>query len=313
LFNSERPSAISALSWPVRSREGLRSGRSRIDQPPQQTHVEAHEVHIQRVNHHRREIFGVRQPLSKAADTTLGIVGILIVVVVWCVLTYGHFVRPLFLPTPTVMWESVQELDHKHWLFPAIVHSTWRVTQALFWVVLIGIPIGILMGAFAPADALLRKLLSGGKSVPTTGIAGLIILWFSIGETAKIVYLFIGAIFYMVILVRSAVMNVNEAYLKVALDLNATRTQIITRVLLPGALPAIWDAIAVCNGIMWTYIVLAEFINSSEDSLGLGYLLMIGSRTEEPGIVFSTLIIVAIISSASDWLMQSIRRRYINW
>jgi len=201
----------------------------------------------------------VRQPLSQTADAILGFVGILVVVIVWCVLTYGHYVRPLFLPTPTAMWQSVQELDAKRWLVPAIVRSTWRVAQSLFWVALIGIPIGVLMGAFAPADALLRKLVSGGKSIPTTGIAGLIILWFSIGESAKIVYLFIGAIFYMIILVRSAVLSVNEAYLKVALDLNASRTQIITRVLLPGALPAIWEALAVCNGIMWTYIVLAEF------------------------------------------------------
>ena len=73
----------------------------------------------------------------------------------------------------------------------------------------------------------------------------------------------------MVILVRSAVLSVNESYVKVALDLNASRSQIIRRILLPGALPAIWDALAVCNGIMWTYIVLAEFINSSEDQLAL--------------------------------------------
>jgi NitT/TauT family transport system permease protein len=211
------------------------------------------------------------------------------------------------------MWNSVQEFDAKGWLVPAIVRSTWRVTQSLFWVALIGIPIGILMGAFAPADALLRKLVSGGKSVPTTGIAGLIILWFSIGESAKIVYLFLGSIFYMVILVRSAVLSVNESYLKVALDLNATPSQMIVRVLLPGALPAIWDALAVCNGIMWTYIVLAEFINSSEDQLGLGYLLMIGSRTQDSGKVFSTLIIVAVISSATDWVMRSVRTRYLNW
>jgi len=265
------------------------------------------------MGHGRRAIFGVRQPLSHSADLSIGILGIGLIVIAWCVVTYGHMVRPLFLPTPTAMWQGVQDYDAKGWLVPAIVRSTWRVTQALFWVALIGIPIGVLMGAFAPADALLRKLVSGAKSVPTTGIAGLIILWFSIGETAKIVYLFIGAIFYMIILVRSAVLNVNEAYLKVALDLNATRTQIITKVLLPGALPSIWDALAVCNGIMWTYIVLAEFINSNEESLGLGYLLQIGSRTQDPGKVFSTLIIVAIISSASDWVMQSIRKRYFNW
>ena len=261
----------------------------------------------------RVSIFGVRQPLKPTTDLAIGLAGISVLVAVWCYLTYGGHIKPLFLPTPTAMWDSVREFDSRGWLFPAIVRSTLRVVKSLALATAIGLPIGLLMGAFAPFDALLRKLINGGKSIPTTGIAGLIVLWFSIGETAKIVFLFLGAIFYMIILVRSAVLSVNEDYIKVALDIGASKAEIIWKVLLPGALPAIWDAIAVCSGIMWTYIVLAEFINSSEQELGLGYLLYIGSRTEDSGKVFSTLIIVAIISSASDWIMQSIRRRFFNW
>ena len=67
---------------------------------------------------------------------------------------------------------------------------------------------------------------------------------------------------------------------RVGLDIGANRWQIMRRVLLPGALPQIWDAIAVCNGIMWTYIVLAEYINSTEENLGLGYLLNIVQHTQ---------------------------------
>lgn len=142
---------------------------------------------------------------------------------------------------------------------------------------------------------------------------GLIVLWFSIEERAKIVFLFLGAIFYMIILVKNAVLSVNDDYLRVALDLGANRRQVIGRVLLPAALPHIWDAIAVCNGIMWTYIVLAEFINSNEEQLGLGYLLYIGSRTQVSGKVFATLIIIAMISSLTDFLFQAVRKRFLNW
>jgi ABC-type nitrate/sulfonate/bicarbonate transport system permease component len=150
-------------------------------------------------------------------------------------------------------------------------------------------------------------------SIPTTGIVGLIVLWFSIEEKAKIVFLFLGSIFYMITLVKNAIQHVNDDYVRVALDLGANRWQTISRVLLPGALPQIWDAVVVCNGIMWTYIVLAEFINSSEDQLGLGYLLQIGSRGNSSGKVFGTLIIIAAISSASAFLFQQVRKRFLNW
>jgi ABC-type nitrate/sulfonate/bicarbonate transport system permease component len=258
-------------------------------------------------------MFGIRKKLTPQMDIALSVGGMLFVLLVWCIVTYGGYVKPIFLPTPTGIFEGFGELHQKGWLFPAILRSTWRVTQALLLVIAIGVPVGLLMGAFPAVDALLRPLINGGKSVPTTGIVGLIVLWFSIEEKAKIVFLFLGAIFYMVILVKNAVQSVPEEYVRVATDVGASPFQLAQRVLIPGALPQIWDAIAVCNGIMWTYIVLAEFINSSEESLGLGFLLSTSSRTNEPGQVFAVLIVIAVISSVTDWALQWVRRRYLNW
>ncbi|HEY3268470.1 MAG TPA: ABC transporter permease subunit [Armatimonadota bacterium] len=244
---------------------------------------------------------------------SVGLAGIAVVAALWCALTYGHVIKPLFLPSPSMIWEGAVQFHQRGWLLPAIWRSTWRVTESLFLVIGVGVPVGVLMGAFAPVDAFLRKIINGAKSVPTTGVAGLIVLWFSIEERAKIIFLFLGAIFYMIILVKNAVTSVNEDFVKVALDLGASRWQITRRVILPAALPQIWDAIAVCNGIMWTYIVLAEFINSNQEQLGLGYLLQIGSRTQESGEVFATLIVIALISSTTDWLFQTVRKRYLAW
>jgi NitT/TauT family transport system permease protein len=258
-------------------------------------------------------LFRVRGKLTPSVDFGIGIAGILAVVVIWCWLTYGGHIKPFFLPTPTAIWESYLEFIDRQWLVKAILGSTFRVLQSLLLVIAIGIPLGILMGAFAPVDAFLRKLVNSGKSVPTTGIVGLIVLWFGIEERAKIVFLFLGAIFYMILLVRSAVLSVSDEYIKVAHDIGAGSGQIIRKVLLPGALPQIWDAIAVCSGIMWTYIVLAEYINGNEEQMGLGYLLNIGSRTQDSGKVFGVLLLVAIISALTDYILGWIRRRYLNW
>lgn len=255
----------------------------------------------------------VREPISRRSDLAIGVAGISLLVVIWCSLTYGGFISPVFLPTPTRIYRGLVEFNHRNWLVPAIWRSFWRVTKSLMLVVLAGVPLGVLMGTFTPVDAFLRKIINGAKSIPTTGIVGLIVVWFSIEERAKIVFLFIGAIFYMIILVKNAVLKVPEDYVRVALDLGAKRWQIIWRVLLPGAMPQIWDALAVCNGIMWTYIVLAEFINSNEEQLGLGYLLQIGSRAQDSGKVFGTLAVIAVISSATDYVLLMARRRFFDW
>ncbi len=257
--------------------------------------------------------FQIDRKISSRTDLILGLAGIGVLILIWSMATYGGWVRPLFLPTPSGIWEGVVDFHQRGWLLSAIGRSFWRVTQSLGWVILFGVPIGLIMGAFPQVDAFLRKIINGAKSVPTTGLVGLIVLWFSVEERAKIIFLFLGAIFYMIVLVKSAVTSINEDYLRVALDVGANRWQMIRHVLLPGSLPHIWEAVIVCNSIMWTYIVLAEFINSNEEQLGLGYLLYIGSRTQESGKVFATLILIAMISSLTDWLLSVIRKRYLNW
>ncbi len=256
---------------------------------------------------------GVRGRISPRVDLLIGLGVLALVAACWCYVTYAGRVPALFLPTPTGIWQGLARFHERGWLIPAIVRSTLRVAKALCLVIGVGLPIGVLMGTFPVVDAALRKIVNGAKSIPTTGIMGLIILWFSIEERAKIIFLFIGAIFYMIILVKNAVQNVPDEYVRVATDIGASPWQIVSRVLLPGALPQIWDAIAVCNGIMWTYIVLAEFINGNEEQLGLGYLLQIGTRTNESGSVFAVLIVIAIISSLTDWLFLAVRRRYLRW
>jgi len=260
-----------------------------------------------------KKLFEIRGKLSPRVDFTIGIAFLAVLIVIWCVLTYGKMVRPVFLPSPTDIFDGFKDFQRNDWIIPAILKSTIRVCMGLVLVVLIGVPVGILMGSIPFFDAMLRKLVNGGKSVPTTGLVGLVVLWFSVDEKAKIVFLFIGAIFYIIVLCRQAIQSVSEDYVKVALDLGATRFQLIRRVLLPGALPQIWDAIAVCCGIMWTYIVLAEYINSSEEQIGLGFLLLIGSRTQDSGKVYLTLIIVAIISAVTDWLFGIVKRRFFFW
>ncbi|MBI5707701.1 MAG: ABC transporter permease [Armatimonadetes bacterium] len=260
-----------------------------------------------------KDFLAVRGKLTPRVDLMIGMLGVLMLGLLWSAATYGGYVKPLFLPTPSAVWEALAEYHHKDWLLPAILRSTFRVVQALGLVILVGVPLGLLMGAFAPIDALFRKVVNGAKSVPTTGLVGLIVLWFSVEEKAKIVFLFLGALFYMIVLVRQAVLAVSQDYVNVALDIGAKRRQVLGKVLLPGALPQIWEAVAVCNGIMWTYIVLAEFINNSEEQLGLGYLLYVGSRTQDSGKVFATLIVVGIISAITDWAFLIARRRLFPW
>jgi len=257
--------------------------------------------------------FSIRDQLPAHIDALLGFMGILVFVALWCLFSYGNLVSRFALPTPTSIVQTFIRLYESGQLLMPIWRSLWRVLRALFFVILIGVPIGMLMGAFAPIDAFLRKIINGAKAVPITGLTALVTIWMGLEERGKVFYIFLGAVFYMIILVKNAIVCVNEEYTKVALDLGANRKQIVWRVLFLGALPQIWEAVAVCSGIMWTYIVLAEFLNSSAANQGLGGVLQNGLRLSEPPQVYCMLIVIAVISSLTDFVLQLIRKRFFNW
>ena len=261
--------------------------------------------------------FAIRGPLDARTDLLFGGIGVGVLIALWCLLTYGGFVRPLFLPSPSGIWKDMVSLQtnphHDPWLVPSIWRSFWRVTRALFLVIVVGVPIGVTIGAFPQLDAFVRKIINGGKAVPISGMLGLTTLWFGFQEQGMVIFIFLGALFYMVILAKNAIASVNQEYVRVALDLGGNQWQVIWKVLLPGALPQIWDALAVCNGIMWTYIVLAELVNASPSTLGLGYLIQLGTRTNQSGMVYGALIIIALISSITDFVLQIFRKRFFHW
>jgi NitT/TauT family transport system permease protein len=248
-------------------------------------------------------------------DTTLGLTAISVALVAWFFVTYEYapdkrLVTGLFLPSPLDIVHGVQDLIRMGELPGAIWVSVWRIAHAMFYTILVGVPIGILMGSIPIIDALLRKFVDGFKSVPPTAFIGLIILWFGIEERSKVVFLFLGAIFYMILMTKNAIRNVPDEYVTVATDIGADRLRLIGRVLLPGALPQIWDAIIVCNGLMWTYIILAEWVNAQS---GLGHMISIASRLNRSDEVFAGVIVIAVISAFTDWLLRAIRRRFLDW
>jgi NitT/TauT family transport system permease protein len=257
--------------------------------------------------------FSIRGHMPARMDAFIGAMGVATFLVLWSVFSYGKLVNPYSLPTPTSIGRTFVQLYETGQLLMPIWRSFWRVLRALVLATAVGVPIGMLMGAFAPVDAFLRKLINGAKAVPITGLTALVTIWFGLGEGGKVFYIFLGSVFYMIILVKNAIISVNEEYTKVALDLGGNRRQIFWRVLFFGALPQIWEAIAVCSGIMWTYIVLAEFLNSSTANQGLGGVLQNGLRQAQPPQVFCMLIVIAVISSLTDFLIHLVRKRFFNW
>ena len=250
---------------------------------------------------------------SPTQRRALGVAAVVAVLLVWSLVSLTGLVSPNKLPAPWKVLDALQYLawyEGKSLLGPAIVASVGRVASAALLVVAIGIPLGALMGAAPRLNALLSPLVDPFRSAPIVALLPILVMWMGIGEGMKVSFLFLGAVVYLIPMVRDAILAVPQSYWISARDLGATPFESIYRAVLPIAMPRIADAIIVAVSVMWTYITVAEYVNAGA---GLGQLIQNSRRFSAMDQVFAGIIVIIALALATYQLMSWIKRRLYHW
>jgi NitT/TauT family transport system permease protein len=229
----------------------------------------------------------------------------------WCLATYGpHAVSPDFLPSPTAVISAIVELFEKYDLGLAIWKSSGRVALAFLIAAAVAFPLGVLMGSFDAINRLFEPIVSPLRYMPISAFIPLLILWCGIYETEKVAFLFLGVFVYLLPVVVNAVRAVPEELVDTALTLGATKLDVIRTVLVPAALPEIVDSFRVMNAISWTYVILAEAVNSGG---GLGYMVELARTHQKTSWAFAGLVVIGGIGLATDFLIRATSAFVFRW
>jgi NitT/TauT family transport system permease protein len=259
---------------------------------------------------HRSTLFSIRSPLPKKTAYVLGFVAPALVLGVWCGLTYGHLVQPDFLPKPTEVIRGTLQLFLQYDLGTAILVSTRRIAIAFLLASALALPLGVLMGAFDPINRFFEPIMAPLRYMPISAFIPLLILWFGIYEKQKIAFLFLGVFVYLLPVVVSSIRLVPEELVQTALTLGATRFQVVRTVLLPAALPEIFDSFRVMNAIAWTYVILAEAVNPEH---GLGYMVELARTHQKASWSFAGLLVIGGIGLLTDFLIRMVSGMLFSW
>ena len=261
----------------------------------------------------KEPLWGLRTSLPRSLRLPFAFAMPALVVVAWVILTAGEhpIVEPLFLPSPVAVIQSTLDmLLNERTLLPAIWASTVRIVVSFLAASLVALPLGILMGAFEPINRLMEPLMAPLRYMPISAFIPLLILWFGINESQKIAFLFLGVFVYLLPVVVTAVRAVPEELVQTALTLGASRLQVVFTVLIPAALPDIFDSFRVMNAISWTYVILAEFVNARN---GLGVLIQLAGNHLKTAQVFSGILIIGVIGLGTDALIRGINNVLFRW
>jgi NitT/TauT family transport system permease protein len=258
----------------------------------------------------RRDLFALRQPLPRSASFALGLVAPALVLAAWCVLSYGHLAPPAFLPSPTEVVRGTIQLFVQEDLGSAILISTRRIALAFLLAAAVALPVGVAMGAFEPVNRFFEPIVAPLRYMPISAFIPLLILWFGIYEKQKIAFLFLGVFVYLLPVVVSSIRAVPEELVQTALTLGASKGQVVRTVLLPAALPEIFDSFRVMNAISWTYVILAEAVNPEH---GLGYMVQLAYSHQKPSWSFAGLLVIGGIGLLTDFIIRSISDALFRW
>jgi ABC-type nitrate/sulfonate/bicarbonate transport system permease component len=243
----------------------------------------------------------------------LGVAAVAAVLLLWSLLAVSGLVSATKLPAP---WDVLAALAYLGWhegqsmLLTATLWSVGRLLVAGALVIAIGIPVGIAMGAAPRVNAVLSPLVDPFRSAPVVALLPILVMWLGIGETMKIAFLFIGAVVYLIPMVRDAIQAVPQSYWIGARDLGATPWECVQRAVIPMAMPRIADAVIVGFSVMWTYITVAEYVNARQ---GLGQLIQNARRFSAWDQVFAGIIVIIALALATYQFMVWLKRRLYPW
>jgi NitT/TauT family transport system permease protein len=254
--------------------------------------------------------FSLRSPLPRGISLVLGFVAPVVVLAAWCVATYGRLAPPDFLPSPTEVVRGTLQLFIQYDLASAVWVSTRRILIAFFLASAVALPLGVLMGAFEPINRIFEPIMAPLRYMPISAFIPLLILWFGIYESQKIAFLFLGVFVYLLPVVVTAIRAVPDELVQTALTLGASRWQVVRTVLLPAALPEIFDSFRVMNAISWTYVILAEAVNPEH---GLGYMVELARTHQKASWSFAGLLVIGGIGLLTDALIRGGSAMLFRW
>lgn len=250
------------------------------------------------------------EPIPPLARVGLGIGFFVLFTGLWSLATLGGWVSPFFLADPlTMVAEGVNLLVRFGFAYDIAI-TIWRVVGGFVLAAAIGVPIGILMGAFKPVEAFLEPFVSFARYLPASAFIPLLILWAGLGELQKLLVIFIGSFFQLVIMVSVAVGSVRRDLVEAAYTLGARPSGIVRRVLLPASAPGIAEILRLVLGWAWTYVIVAELIGSSS---GIGHMIVDSQALLNTGQIIFGIIVIGLIGLVSDALFKALNRRLFPW
>ncbi|NHQ73638.1 ABC transporter permease subunit [Roseovarius gahaiensis] len=226
----------------------------------------------------------------------------------------GMQMEPIWLPAPEAVVARVGEIASEGYQnFTLWEHLFWSLFRVIVGFVIgaaVGIPLGYAMGLSNWFRGWFDPIVEFMRPVPPLALIPLVIIWAGIGESGKIILLFLAALWIMTISARAGVSGVAISKVHAAYSLGASKWQLMRHVIVPNSLPEIFTGARVAMGVCWGTVVAAELVAAEK---GVGMMVMVAARFQNTDIVIMGIILIGIIGYAIDILTRKAEAWLVPW
>jgi NitT/TauT family transport system permease protein len=234
----------------------------------------------------------------------------IVVVLLWYAVALSGFVNPALVPTPHHVAATFWQLLTTARLPLDIVMSTQRVFVGVALGTALAVPVGFVLGWYPAVRTFADPLLNFFRALPPIALIPLVIVYFGIGEPAKIVILFYASFFAGVIVMYEGIAQISPIYVRVSRTLGATDAEIFRKVIVPLTVPHMLTALRVALGVAWATLVASELIAAQQ---GLGALIQNASSFFQLDIIYVGIICIGLIALCMDLVLRAVTRRLVAW
>lgn len=244
----------------------------------------------------------------------LSLSSVLSVLVIWYLITALKIVPSLFLPSPQAVWQKFLEVSQqgfmKATLWQHLAASISRVLLALVAAIAIGVPLGLWMGLNKWVRAVLDLLVELLRPIPPLAYLPLLVIWFGIGETTKVLLIFFSILAPVIISSTHGVLSHQLNRERAALSLGASQSQVFWHVILPTALPHILTGVRIGLGVGWSTLVASELVAADR---GIGFMVQSAAQFLITDTVVLGIIVIAIVAVSFELFLRWLQKQLSPW
>jgi NitT/TauT family transport system permease protein len=234
---------------------------------------------------------------------------VLLFLVVW-ELAPRTVVNPGYLPPFSTVVHEVVDLFVTGDIWDDLTISVERAIKGFLLAVLVGVPLGLLIGRFRRVEEALEPLVQTLRQTPVLALFPVFILIFGIGETSKTAMIFWGTVWPILLNTVSGVREVDPQLVRSARSMNVSGVALFRKVMIPASIPSIMTGIRLGATYAILMLVVAEYVGASS---GLGALVINSQYAFRIPRMYAAIVIIALLGLLANLALVRLERRATRW